>query len=211
MRENRNITSIIQMLLGTALTAASFGLIIIPQGFAAAGVTGFSKIVIGIIPVSLSVMVLAVNMILLTLGLIFVGRAFAAKTVAVSVLFPVMLELFSKYPLTGLNNHTAIAIIFGGIMLGLGAGLVLRSGASSGGFDILAVIISKKVKVSVATVLNICDAAIILMQAVRNPIADTLYGILVITISARIVNLVVNIGINNEKTLVFRYLIKQEA
>ena len=81
-----------------------------------------------------------------------------------------------------------------GALLGVGAGLILRSGASSGGFDVFAVILNKKFDVPVATVLNLCDAAVIVMQALGQPLVQTLYGLLVIFISAAIVNRVITLG-----------------
>ena len=72
-------------------------------------------------------------------------------------------------------------------MLGTGAGLILRGSASSGGFDILAVILNQKYKLPVATVMNICDVLVILMLALGKPLLPTVYGILTITISAAIV------------------------
>ena len=151
-----------------------------------AGVTGFSKVLTDVIPISLSLMVLIVNFILCAFGIFCVGKEFAAKTLAVSIIFPVMLEFFIQFPVN-CNEWNAIAcIITGGIMLGSGAGLILRSGASCEGFDIFAVILNKKFRFSIATVLNICDAIVILIQAFGNTPIQTLCGILVITISARV-------------------------
>lgn len=183
------IIKFFQMITGMVLTAASFGLVIIPKGFAMAGVTGFSKVLTELIPIQLSLMVLIVNIILLILGIVFVGKKFAVKTVSVSLMFPVALEYFMQLSFNCKDWNAIICIIIGGIMLGSGAGLVLRSGASGGGFDIFAVILKKKFNLSIAAVLNVCDAVVIILQALGNPPIQTLYGILVITISARITGL----------------------
>lgn len=195
--------SLFDMLLGTALMAASFGLIIIPRGFASGGVTGFAKIIVGFIPIPLSAMVLAVNLTLLVVGLIFVGKQFVAKTVAVSILFPVLLEVFLRYPLDSIGQDPMLCTVVAGAMLGAGAGLILRSGASSGGFDIFAVILNRKFDVPVATVMNLCDAAVIVMQALGQPLIQTIYGILVISISAAIVNRVVTLGTSQSQITIF--------
>lgn len=178
---------LMQMLLGTALTAAAFGLIIIPQGFAAGGATGFSRLIAERFSISLSAVVFAVNMGLLLLGLVFVGRRFVAKTVVVSLLFPVLLEVFSGHSLPSVGQNAVPCAVVSGVMLGIGTGLVLRSGASSGGFDILALILNKKCNAPVAAVMNVCDAAVILTQSLKQPLEQTVYGILVITICAAVV------------------------
>lgn len=195
--------SVLQMLAGTVLMAASFGMLIIPLGFAAGGVTGFSRIVGSVLPLPLPVLVFIFNMLLLVSGLIFVGWVFAAKTVTVSVLFPVLLDVFSAYPLHTLESDPFLAAVLAGVMLGIGAGLVLRSGASSGGFDILAVILNNKFKIPVAAVMNICDCAVILMQAMGQPLTLTLYGILVITVSSACVSRVVTLGAGESQVLIF--------
>ncbi len=197
------LIALFDMLLGTALMAAAFGLIIIPQGFASGGVTGFSKIIVLAVPIPLSAMVLAVNLALLAVGLLFVGKQFVAKTVAVSLLFPAMLEFFMRYPLTSIGQDPMLCSVAAGALLGVGAGLILRSGASSGGFDVFAVILNKKFDVPVATVLNLCDAAVIVMQALGQPLVQTLYGLLVIFISAAIVNRVITLGANQSQITIY--------
>ena len=155
------IIALLELIVGTALTAAPFAFIIIPQGFLAGGVTGFSKILTSVLPMPLSLMVLLINLLLLFIGLIFVGRQFVAKTITVSLLFPMFLELFSRYPVQSLAKDPLFSALVAGVTLGLGAGLVLRSGASSGGFDILAVALNKRFKLPVALTMNICDALVI--------------------------------------------------
>ena len=68
----------LQLVTGCALTACAFGMIILPLGLAASGVTGVSSVLAGIIPIPLSLMVLAINSALLLVGLLlwfFVNRA----------------------------------------------------------------------------------------------------------------------------------------
>ncbi|MCQ2492682.1 MAG: YitT family protein [Lachnospiraceae bacterium] len=186
--KTNSMLSILEMLAGTILTAAAFDLIIIPQGFAAGGVTGFSKIISQLSGVGLSAIVLSINLSLLAVGLLFIGKAFVAKTIFLSILFPVLLEMMSSFSITSLNGNPILGILIAALLLGNGAGLILRSGASQGGFDVIAVILNKKCKISVATVMNIFDCSVILMQAIGQPPVKTIYGIIVIVISSRIVN-----------------------
>lgn len=171
------------MLLGTALTAMAFGLFILPQQFAAAGVTGFASMIAGYLPLSLSQTVLTLNMLFLLLGLMLVGKAFTAKTVASSVLFPLFLQVFSRGEAL-CPESPLVCVLLAGTLLGTGTGLILRSGASSGGFCVLGVLLQNRRHIPVAATLHVIDASIILMQALRQPPAQTVYGILVITLSA---------------------------
>ena len=181
----------LEMILGTALTAMAFGLFILPQNFAAAGVTGFASILSDSLPISLSQTVLAINMLFLVLGLVFVGKAFTVKTVASSVLFPLFLQVFSGSEVQ-LPQNPLVSVLIAGTLLGAGTGLILRSGASSGGFSVLGVILQNRWNCPIAVTLNVVDAAIILMQVFRQSLLQTVYGILVITLSAFLVGQIVS-------------------
>ena len=186
----RVCASPLEMILGTALTAMAFGLFILPQNFAAAGVTGFASILSDYLPISLSQTVLAINLLFLVLGLVFVGKAFTAKTVASSLLFPLFLQVFSGSQVP-LPQNPLLCVLIAGTLLGAGTGLILRSGASSGGFSVLGVILQNRWNCPIAVTLNIVDAAVILMQFFRQSLLQTVYGILVITFSAFLVGQIV--------------------
>ena len=183
--------SFFEMLCGTALIAAAFGLVIVPMGFAAGGVTGLACKLTALIPVPLSVLVLGVNLALLLTALLVVGPAFAGKTVAVSLLFPSLLADFSRRPVLPAGTPTLLAVLLGGALLGCGAALVLRSGASSGGFDVVAVALNRRLGVPVALVMNVCDVAVVALQAPGRPLRATLAGAAVICLSALIVDRIV--------------------
>lgn len=198
-----NAFSVLELLIGTALTAVAFGMVIIPQGFSAAGVTGISRVLSDIIPVPISFIVFIINMILLIIAWVFVGKKFALKTVAVSVLFPTMLDIFLRFPIEELYDEPMLSAFFSAVLLGAGSGLVLRSGASNGGFDVIAVIINRKYRIPISTIMNIFDAVVILAQAFGHEIVNTLYGILVITISAGFIGKVVSLGTGESQITIF--------
>ena len=199
----RQVFSFLEMFLGTALNAAAFGLIIVPQGFAAGGITGLSRVIARLVPLPLSAVVFVLNMILLLVGLFFVGREFAAKTVAVSFLFPAMLEVFSRYSLGDLLSDPMASALMAGAALGIGTGLVLNSGASCGGFDAVGVVLNKKFRIPVAYVMNTFDTTVIVLQAIGQPILKTVYGIIVIAIVTFFVSRVVTMGKGETQVLIF--------
>ena len=180
-----------EMILGNALTAAAFGMFIIPHHFASAGVTGVASVLSGHMPLSLSQMVFVINMLFLLLGLIYIGKRFTVKTILSSVLFPVMLQGFSCQGTCPVDSPM-LSILIAGILLGTGSGLLIHSGGSSGGFSILSMLLQKKWGIPVAVTLNITDAVIIMVQASRQPVIGTLCGIAVITLSAFVVGQIIS-------------------
>ncbi|MBQ9686139.1 MAG: YitT family protein [Oscillospiraceae bacterium] len=198
--------SFFEMLGGTALIAAAFGLVVVPQGFAAGGVTGLACKLVQVIPVPLSALVLGLNLLLLLTALVLVGPAFAVRTVAVSLLFPSLLAVFSRRAAAVPGQSAILSVLLGGLLLGCGAGLVLRSGASSGGFDIVAVVLNRRLGVPVALVMNLCDVAVIALQAVGQPLKSTLCGVAVICISSLIVNLLVSLDTDRLRRILRAFL-----
>lgn len=146
------------------------------------------------LPVNLSVLVFFFNMILLLAGFLFIGKEFVAKTVAVSILFPLFLEFFSGFSVNSLKEDALVSVLIAGCMLGIGAGLIIRSGASGGGFDTLAIILHKKFGLPVAAIMNFCDVSVILLQLVGHPVLKSIYGIMAITLSSFIVKQVITFG-----------------
>lgn len=85
---------LLQLIAGTALTAIAMGMIILPMNFSAAGVTGFAIVLNSLLSISISHLVLIINVFFLLLGFVCIGRGFLIKTVIYSILFPIMLDFF---------------------------------------------------------------------------------------------------------------------
>lgn len=190
--------------IGGILTAVAFGLIVLPQNFAAGGITGLSVLLCRVIPVPVSLMVLMINLALFAMGWFFVGRDFVLKTLLISLLFPASLEMFQQLDiLAELAADPLLSSVLAGGILGLGAGMVLRGDGSSGGFDILGVILNKKFRVPVSLVMYVGDFLVIVLQMVSGSLLKTAYGVLVILVSSLVVNLVLTFGRAEGQMLIF--------
>ena len=196
--------SYLMIALGTALTAAAFGLIVLPQGLAAGGITGLAVLLSRVMPLPVSAIVFVLNAGLFLLGWACVGRDFAFKTLLVSLLFPVLLELFQRLDLLAeLSADPLISSLLAGGMLGFGTGLVLLGNGSCGGFDILGVVLNKKLGVPVSLVMFLCDGAVLIAQALKLGILNTVYGVLVILVSSFTINRVLTNGKEEGQMLIF--------
>jgi len=192
------------VILGSCLTASAFGMFILPQQFAAGGVTGFSVLLQNVIPLPVSVLVLIVNLILFALGWFFVGKDFVAKTLLTSLIFPFMLEVTQKVHIfSDLAADSLVNSLLAGGILGLGCGLILLGNGSGGGFDIVAVILNKKFGVPVSAVMYLCDFFVILTQTVANGMLKTVYGVIVIMVSSFIINKVLVRGESAGRIFIF--------
>ncbi len=180
---------------GCAMTAAVFGWIVIPQGFAAGGITGLAIPISKIVPIPISLIVLIGNLILLILGWLIVGKAFIAKTLLLTWLFPIMLEFFQRQDyLSALAVDPLLSVVIGGVFLGVGSALILLGDGSSGGFDTLGVILNQTMHVPISLVMYLCNFTVILLQAASGTLLQTVYGVLVSLISSITLNQVLTRG-----------------
>ncbi len=198
------ILSYLFIIIGGCFSAAAFGLFILPQNFAAGGVTGLALILSSFIALPVSWLVLGINLILFILGWIFVGKEFVLKTLIMTFLFPLLLDVFSTVSVfKDLSADPLLSSVLAGCMLGLGSGLILHANGSSGGFDILGVILNKKFRIPVSIIMYICDFVIILCQAVQKPLLPTMYGILVILCCSIFTNKIITYGESQVQLLIF--------
>lgn len=200
----KKLASYIWIILGGAMTAAAFGLFVLPQEFVAGGVTGLSVILNSVIRLPLSWIVLSINILLFALGWIFAGKEFIFKTLIMTFLFPLLLEFFSQIHLfQELAKDPFLSSLIAGCLLGIGSGMILRANGSSGGFDILGVVLNKKFGVPISVVMYVCDCTVILFQAVSKPILQTVYGIVVILCCSIMISKVITFGKSEVQLLIF--------
>ena len=122
----KHILSYILIVLGGTMTAAAFGLFILPQNFVAGGVTGLSVILQHGIPLPLSWIVFGINILLFVIGWIFAGKEFILKTLIMTFLFPVLLDVFSQIDLfLPLAKDPFLSSLLSGCLLGIGSGIIL--------------------------------------------------------------------------------------
>ena len=93
-----------------------------------------------------------------------------------------------------MTENILLADIYGGVLVGLGIGIVVRQGASTGGLDIPPQILQKKLGIPVGISLYVCDFLVLLLQAFFSDSEQVLYGILNVFLSSFVVNYVTVMG-----------------
>lgn len=132
-----------------------------PNNFAFGGVTGFATVISAMTHWSASDFTTIANMFLLFLGFLFLGRKFGIKTVYASILLSVSLYFLEWVsPLTKpLTTQPLLELIFAILLPGVGSAILFSAGASSGGTDIIAMILKRFTSFNIGTVLLLVDAA----------------------------------------------------
>ncbi|MBR3503290.1 MAG: YitT family protein [Clostridia bacterium] len=133
-----------------------------PNNFSFGGVTGISIVLNRLIPWSASSYNFAINMLLLVVGFVFIGRDFGVKTVIVSVLSSTVLSLLEKFcPMSApLTNEPVLELIFAIVLPAVSAAILFNVGASGGGTDIIAMVLKKHTSLDIGKALFCVDLLI---------------------------------------------------
>lgn len=193
--------------IGVFLVSFAFTFFLDKNNFIFGGVSGIGIILKNLFgeKVPSSLIILAINTILLIIGWITLGKGFFLKTVFGTVAFPIysfLLELIipeAWYPIV--NSDILIIVIGASLIMGAGLGLAMRYGASTGGIDIIQMIMLKFFKIPLSASLVIIDGAIIIAGAITGyssllPIFLILYGIAYTVISGIVMDNIVFGGFN---------------
>ena len=129
------VTDYVMLVLGTLIAGLSFDWFFLPHSIAPGGVTGISTVLAHYLPVGVGLLSFVINVPLFVLGWKNVGWRFAVRSFAAMTLMSLFIELF---PVKDLSGDIMLASIFGGVLLGVGLGLVVRAGATTGGTDMAA-------------------------------------------------------------------------
>ena len=188
----RNWASI---LFGNALYSLAVALFLEPSGLITGGATGIALAIGRLTGLPVSGLLLFINLAMLVWGWAVLGRAFALNTLASSVLSPAFLGLFEGL-LAGrvLTEDIFLCTVFSGLGIGVALGLVIRSGASTGGLDIPPLVLNKWFKLPVSATMLIFDIAVLLMQAVFSPVQQVLYGVVMVLIHTIVMDKMLMLG-----------------
>lgn len=190
-----------------------------PYGFAPGGTYGLSIVFHHLWGWRTEVSALSMDIPLLIVGFIFLGGKFGIKTVVCTFIIPVFMSLVHKFygfsallepEITerALLEEQLLSAVFGGVVYGIGLGMIFKSRATSGGSDIIAMILHKYTHISLGTLVIIVDCTITLTTVVafgdwRLP----MYSWILIFIEGKVIDLVVE-GAAVHKTLM---IVSQET
>ena len=140
-------TDLLMIIVGTAISAVALNMLTRASHLLAGGLTGISQFVHYFFPIDVGLFYFILNTPLMVLGYKYLGRKFSIYTILSIILLSVFLYIIPVQHLW--TDNTLLAAIFGGTLNGIGCGVVLRSGGSQGGLDILSRIIAKRSNISV--------------------------------------------------------------
>ena len=183
------------ILLGNAVLAFAIAAFTVPHGLIMGGVTGISLFLGRFLDLDVAAIVLILNLLALVLGLVVLGRTFLLATVGSSLLYPLLLDLTQKIPGIGaLTDDPLLASLLAGGLIGIAVGLVMRVGASTGGTDVLNLVLHKWFHLPVSVFVYLTDFTILGGQALFSQPEQILYGVVLLVVETFTLNRVMLLG-----------------
>ena len=154
------------VLFGNAMLAFFVAAFVIPHDIIMGGTTGIGIVLEKALSIDTAMIILALNIVLLIFGWIVLGKKFFLTTVASSVLYPVLLAVMLRIPgIDSLTDNVLLAAIFGGCLEGVSLGVLVRVGSSTGGMDVVSLVLHKWLHLPVAALFWITDIIVVGGQA----------------------------------------------
>ena len=190
------LTAWVQIAAGCLVGALAYPWFLVPNHIAPGGLTGLATVLNYLFALPVGTTSLVMNIPLFLVGWRAMGGAFALRSLAATLLFSLFIDLL---PLPCLTQDPMLASVFGGAMLGAGLGLILRSGATTGGTDMAARMVHKRLSyLSVGMILFLIDGIVVVLAGVCIHIEHALYAFVSIFVSSKVINVVVD-GLTTEK------------
>ena len=191
------------IVIGTFILSLGYVYFITPHKIVPGGVYGISIVIHHTLGFPVGLTALAFNIPLVILGIKLLGPRFGAKTITGFVLTAIFVDVlgyFSEWkPL--IEGDVLLASIFGGLLMGVGVGFIFKARATSGGTDVIAMIVGKYTRMPLGQLMILVDSCIVIVGLIAfGDWKIPLYSWIVIFIMGKVIDIVLQ-GISYDRTL----------
>ncbi|MGF6948902.1 uncharacterized membrane-anchored protein YitT (DUF2179 family) [Neobacillus sp. B4I6] len=176
---------IVGMISGSLIVVVAFNLFLIPHEVLSSGLSGISMILGMISPVNTGVANFLLNFPLLIIGYKMLGKRFIVNSIFSVIIISIGLYLI---PVHAIADDRILSSIFGGALTGLGVGIVFRCSGSTGGFDIIGMIVARKRDFPIGVLLSGMNAVVILISGFLFDWDSALYTLVSIFVTGKVVD-----------------------
>lgn len=180
----------VETLIGSFIMAFAVSLFLLPNELSSGGFSGIATIVYYLLKVPMGLTILVLNIPLFILAGFKLGKKFLIKSAIGTITLSLFIDLLDRWnPLT---NDKILACVYGGILTGLGTALILRANASTGGSDLLSLIIKEyNQKYQTGRLITIIDFTIVLLNVIfLKKIEIGLYSAITIYLMGKVIDIV---------------------
>lgn len=184
----RQIQDTLYVTIGSFILAVSINSILLPNKIVAGGANGISVVINYLFGINPALILYAINLPLLLLCFLFLGKEVGIKTIYGSLIYPFFVGITTHLPV--LTHNIFLATIFGGILTGIGLGLEFRGNASTGGTAIISQIVNKYFKISLGVSILFVDGLVILSALFVFNTDTVLFSLICLYLIGRVVDMV---------------------
>ncbi len=193
---NERLMAYTQIVVGCVLAAMAYPMFLVPNAIAPGGLTGIATILNYLFSTPVGTMSLILNVPLFLVGYRSMGRVFAFRSLVATILFSLLIDWL---PIQAVTSDMLLGSLFGGVLLGLGLGMILRGGATTGGSDMVARMVHARFQhISVGAFLFFIDFCVVLAAGFFIRVEYALYAFISIFVSSRVIDVVVQ-GFTRQK------------
>ena len=183
-----NVINIIALTIGTLIAATALECFLIPNTILDGGITGISIILYKLFNIPLSLLIIILNIPFVWIGYKNLGKRFLIHTIYCMITFSIFLEYLGH--IQPFTEEILLATIFGGAILGVGVGLIIRFGGCIDGTESVAIVISKKTNLSVGQIVLIFNLIIYGIAGFIFGFDRSMYSLLTYIITFKVIDIV---------------------
>lgn len=182
-----DIYRLLGVIFGSLIAALSFNLFLIPHKTLSSGISGIA-IIIGILtPFNTGLVNILLNLPILILGYLKLGKQFIVYTIVSVITFSAALYVI---PIHAVTNDVLLSSLFGGVVAGVGIGIVFNCYGSTGGFDIIGMLLSRKKDIQLGRFLILINAIVIIISGFFFNLDTALNSLLSIFITGKVIDVI---------------------
>ena len=192
----KEIMSYVMMTIGALIAAFSIEEFLVPCTILDGGVVGIGIMINNLTGIKLSLLTIVMNLPFLLVGMRTLGHKFIIKSAYAMVVFSVAIRIFEEFE--SATNEYILAVSFGGVLLGLGVGMVIKAGGCLDGTETVAILLNKKFALPVGQVVLGFNVVIYIIAGFLFGFDRAMYSLLTYFITSKVLDIVEN-GINQAK------------
>lgn len=201
----KTVKSYVIMTIGLFIFVFSWTAFLIPNEIAGGGVSGLASVINYSTGFKVAYSYIIINGILILIGFLILGKAFGFKTFYCIIIAALMFEFLPLIPWISDIEDKLINALIGGTMSGIGIGMIFMQGGSTGGTDIIAIIIAKYRETSPGRVFLYCDLFIVgsIYFIPGKELSDVIYGYIVMVSFSYVIDMILTGNSQSVQVLVF--------
>lgn len=194
-----NVSRVLLIILGSILASIGLEIFLIPNNIIDGGITGISIMASHLTGIQLGIFTFILNVPFVILGYRQIGKTFALSTIFSVICFSIGVTYL--HPIPGITQDTLLATIFGGIILGVGVGLIIRNGGSLDGTEIIAILLEKRSAFSIGEIVMFINLFILGSSGFLFGWDRAMYSLIAYFIAFKTIDITVE-GLNESKAVI---------